>query len=58
MRTDGSPGSLLSCEGEDQMVLEGSRVQREILFIYFPLILKWKEYIHSSDEDKEKKSRL
>ena len=35
MRTDGSPGSLLSCEGEDQMVLEGSRVQREILFFLF-----------------------
>ena len=57
MRTDGSPGSLLSCDGEDQVVLEGSRVQREILFIYSPLIWKWKEYIHSSDEEKREEKQ-
>lgn len=30
---------------------------REILFISSPLIWKWKEYIHSSDEEKREEKQ-
>lgn len=57
MRTDSSPGSLLSRDGEDQVVLEGSRVQRDFLYSFSFDTEVEKEYIHSSDEDKREEKQ-
>lgn len=57
MRTDSSPGSLLSRDGEDQVVLEGSRVQRDFLYSFSFDTEVEKEYNHSSDEDKREEKQ-